>query len=102
MSLDARIARTQAEGLRLQLAGQFGPLTVYHFDPYSIALTKLARSANKDIRDVADMLRAGVIDCVILRQHSESVLARHQRQTQRPAFEDLQRKYDAFYSKHCP
>jgi hypothetical protein len=86
---------------RMELAAQFGPLTVYLFDPYSIALTKLARSAAKDTLDVGGMLQAGLIDCATLRHHFDSVLARYQRRVARGDWEDLQRKFDAFYSRHC-
>lgn len=86
---------------RAEEAIELGNLRVYHFDPYSIALTKLARSAEKDIIDVAAMLRAGLIDCAMLRHHFESVLARYRRHSQRPKIEDFQRKFEAFYGAHC-
>lgn len=86
---------------RAELAARFEQLTVYHFDPYSVALTKLARSAQKDVRDVGSMLKAGLIDCATLRAHFASVLARYQRRVTRGDWEDFQRKFETFYRQHC-
>jgi hypothetical protein len=41
--------------------GRFGQLEVYIFDPYSIALSKIARGFEADIADVVFMLERGVI-----------------------------------------
>lgn len=56
---------------RAELVANFGRLSVYCFDPYSIALTKLARTAGKDALDVSRMLAAGLIDCSTLNAHFE-------------------------------
>lgn len=86
---------------RAEPAGKFGLLTVFHFDPYSVALTKLARSAAKDTRDVGGMIQAGIIDCATLHAHFESVLSRYKRRVTRGDWADFQRKFEVFYNEHC-
>lgn len=41
---------------------QFGSLTVYIYDPYSIALSKVARGFETDLEDVLFMLRQNLIE----------------------------------------
>jgi hypothetical protein len=41
--------------------GQFGNLTVYVFDPYSIALSKLARGFEADLQDIQFLLKKEII-----------------------------------------
>ena len=86
---------------RAELAEQFERLTVYHFDPYSIAITKLARSESRDVVDVSNMLLAGLIECGALRRHFESALAGFRRGVSRSDKEDFKRKVEAFYHQHC-
>jgi len=49
-------------GERRRLFGRFGQLDVYIFDPYTIALSKIARGFEADIEDVVFLLRSGVIE----------------------------------------
>ncbi len=46
---------------RAILVGEFGNLTVYIFDPYTIALSKLDRGFDTDIEDVLFLLRNQLI-----------------------------------------
>ncbi len=48
--------------LRHQFIGQFGPIEVYIFDPYTIALSKLARGLETDIQDVLFLLENELIE----------------------------------------
>ena len=41
--------------------GQFGNIEVFVFDPYSIALSKLARGFDADIQDVLFLLQRDII-----------------------------------------
>lgn len=52
---------------RCQFAAEFGKLAVYHFDPYTQALSKLERGHDRDLRDVAALIAAGLIDAGRLR-----------------------------------
>lgn len=56
---------------RHQFVGRFGALDVYIFDPYTIALSKVARGLETDLQDVTFLLGKHIInleklaDCVI-------------------------------------
>lgn len=50
-----------------------GNLEVFDFDPYSQALSKLERGFDLDLRDVAEMVRAGQVDRVRLLELYEGI-----------------------------
>lgn len=56
---------------RHQWVGQFGMLTVYVYDPYTIALSKLARGFESDLQDVLFLLRQHIITLDRLTQYVE-------------------------------
>lgn len=47
---------------RHQLIGRYGKLTVYTYDPYSIALSKVSRGFDSDLEDVLFLLNRGMIE----------------------------------------
>jgi hypothetical protein len=53
---------------------KFGSIEVYIFDPYSIALSKLARGFDTDIQDILFLLRQGIIEINILTQFLEETI----------------------------
>jgi hypothetical protein len=59
---------------RRRALGRFGQLEVYIFDPYSIALSKIARGFEADVEDVVFMLEQGVIEFDELERLFEQVL----------------------------
>jgi hypothetical protein len=59
---------------RRRFVGRFGQLDVYIFDPYSIALSKIARGFESDLDDVMFMLGQGLIEFSELELYFESVL----------------------------
>ena len=61
---------------RHRLIGRFGLLEVYLFDPYSIALSKIARGFESDLEDVLFLLRTGAIEFAALEQHFRAILPR--------------------------
>ena len=61
---------------RHRLVGRFGLLEVYLFDPYSIALSKIARGFESDLEDVLFLLRSGAIEFAALEQHFRAILPR--------------------------
>jgi len=61
---------------RRQLVGRFGQLAVYVFDPYSIALSKIARGFEADLEDVIFLWREGLIEFGELEHHFRAVLPR--------------------------
>lgn len=50
-----------------------GPLTFVHFDPYAQALSKLERGHAKDLADVGEMIRRGLVAIPELRRLFEDV-----------------------------
>ncbi len=82
---------------RRQIVEQFGQLEVYIFDPYSIALSKIARGFEADIEDVVFMLDEGVIEFDKLESLFEQILPKAAEadivpQEFRSYFEELRRR----------
>ncbi len=59
---------------RRRAVGRFGQLEVYIFDPYSIALSKIARGFEADLEDVVFMLREHLIEFDELERLFEQIL----------------------------
>jgi hypothetical protein len=59
---------------RRRLVGHYGQLDVYIFDPYTIALSKIARGFEADLEDVMFMLHKGLIEFGELECHFHAVL----------------------------
>jgi hypothetical protein len=59
---------------RRRLVGHYGQLDVYIFDPYTIALSKIARGFEADLEDVMFMLHEGLIEFGELECHFHAVL----------------------------
>jgi hypothetical protein len=82
---------------RRRAVGQFGELEVYVFDPYSIALSKIARGFEADLEDVVFMLREHLIEFDELERLFEQILPEAPEadivpQEFRAYFEELQRQ----------
>ena len=77
---------------RHQFIGRFGSLDVFHFDFYSVALSKLHRGNEKDFSDVTQMLHNNLITLPQLEDYFAEIL---------PQLEsyNLQANPDAFYRK---
>ena len=61
---------------RRRLVGRYGQLNVYIFDPYSIALSKIARGFEADLEDVIFMLHQELIQFGELECHFNAILPR--------------------------
>lgn len=59
---------------RHQRVDQFGGLTVYIYDPYSIALSKVARGFETDLEDLLFMLRQNLIELETLANYIGAAL----------------------------
>ena len=59
---------------RHRFIDRFGSLDVFHFDFYSIALSKLRRGNEKDFADVIQMVRDGLIALPQLRAFFQEIL----------------------------
>jgi hypothetical protein len=72
--IDEFIPLPPAASTRHQSVGNFGNISVYVYDPYSIALSKIARGFETDIQDVLFLLHQGLIDLDKLSQYVEESL----------------------------
>lgn len=59
---------------RRRLVRRYGQLNVYIFDPYSIALSKIARGFEADLEDVLFLLHEGLIEFGELERHFNAIL----------------------------
>lgn len=60
---------------RHQFIGRYGQLDVFHFDFYSVALSKLHRGNEKDFTDVIAMVQRDLVSLPQLKQYFAEVLA---------------------------
>lgn len=56
--------------------GRFGALDVFHFDLYSVALSKIERGTERDFQDVIALVRSGRIDLIELDAAFHEILPR--------------------------
>ena len=72
--------------------GQYGVLTAYLFDPYSMAVMKIDRAFETDMEDVHFPLRSGTIDLAFLEQCIEDVAQRTDEPRKlRTSFQEMKR-----------
>ncbi len=57
--------------------GRYGRLEVFHFDLYSLALSKIERGTESDFEDALILLRSGRIDMPVLSQYFEEIMTRY-------------------------
>ena len=57
--------------------GRYGKLEVFHFDLYSMALSKIERGTESDFDDVLILLHTGRIDMPDLSQYFEEIMKRY-------------------------
>lgn len=74
--LDEFVPLPQGAYDRRQFVGRFGGVEVYIFDPYTIALSKIARGFEADLEDVLFMLGEDLIEFAELERLFEQVLPR--------------------------
>jgi hypothetical protein len=72
--IDEFIPLPPATSTRHQSIGKFGSISVFVYDPYSIALSKIARGFETDIQDVGYLLKQGTIDMTTLTGFVEQTL----------------------------
>jgi hypothetical protein len=58
---------------RALFVGRYGQLDVFHFDPYSTALSKIARGTEEDLNDVLALLRAGRLEMASLERYYQEI-----------------------------
>lgn len=79
---------------RARFIDTFGGLTVYHFDPYSTALSKIARGRHEDFLDVERLIAEGWLDWTELERLFADVLPRMATESLKGDPDDFQRKFD--------
>ncbi len=58
---------------RALFVGRYGQLDVFHFDPYSTALSKIARGTEEDLNDVLALLRTGRLELASLERYYQEI-----------------------------
>jgi len=81
---------------RHQFIGRYGSLEVFHFDFYSVALSKLHRGNEKDFADVIQMVREGLIDLSQLRKQFQEVLPQLESFDLKANSDDFERNFTLF------
>ena len=81
---------------RRRYIGRYGGLEVFHFDLYSVALGKLERGNEKDLVDVIQMVRTGLIDLQALERYFQEILPRLEGYSLRTDPHDFERKFGLF------
>lgn len=78
---------------RRRFVGRFGQLDVYIFDPYTIALSKIARGLESDLDDVMFMLQKDLIEFSELERYFQTVLPKA------PMFDIDQRDFQKYFEE---
>lgn len=78
--------------------GRFGQLEVYHFDPYSTALSKVERGTEKDFADVRAMLDGGLLVRDRLEACFNDCLERYGRESLRQDPARFRRHFDSLWN----
>ncbi|HRJ45009.1 MAG: hypothetical protein KJZ86_14640 [Caldilineaceae bacterium] len=79
---------------RHRFIGRYGSLDVFHFDFYSMALSKIHRGNEKDFADVTAMISQNLIELARLRSHFEIILPQVASFSLRSSPEDFAAKFD--------
>lgn len=79
---------------RAKFIGRFGQLDVFHFDLYSVALSKIERGRDADFNDVLTLLQAGWLDFEMLEQHFREILPRLVEFSLKANPEEFHRKFE--------
>ncbi len=79
---------------RHQFVGRYGPIEVFHFDFYAVALSKIHRGNEKDFADVINMIHGQLIDFTTLEALFEELLPRYDSYGLKADPELFQRKFD--------
>ncbi len=83
---------------RSRFVGQYGPVSVYTFDPYSTALAKIARGSRTDIEDVRQLVNGGEIEPGRLRAMADAIMPRWNERVARQSATTFRAKVDAVLS----
>ena len=79
---------------RSQFINRYGQLNVFHFDLYSVALSKIARGTEEDFADVLALLQTSHLDMNQLTQYFAEILPRFATQSLKQDPIEFKRQFD--------
>ena len=80
---------------RCQFLSRYGKLEVFHFDPYSIALSKIERATAEDFSDVLSLLKNNWIQIEMLEETFREILPRYAIKSLKGDSHEFERKFSA-------
>lgn len=80
---------------RCQFLGQYGKLEVFHFDPYSMALSKIERATAEDFSDVLALLKHNWIQIEMLEETFHEIFPRYATESLKGDSREFDRKFSA-------
>lgn len=83
---------------RSRFVGRFGALDVFHFDLYSLALSKIARAHDEDLSDVLTLLSKAEIDLPQLETFFAEILPRFETHSLKADPIEFQKKFEKLKS----
>lgn len=84
---------------RCSYVGQFGTITVYHFDLYSTALSKIERGSEIDFEDVKSLIQSGKIEWKKLIAFYQEILPRYGNESLKQDPARIKRNFDILKHK---
>ena len=78
---------------RFQFLGRYGKLEVFHFDPYSMALSKIERATAEDFSDVLSLLKHNWIQIEMLGETFREILPRYAIESLKGDSHEFERKF---------
>lgn len=81
---------------RSQYIGRYGQLDVFHFDLYSVALSKIERGTGEDLSDVLALLQNGHLEMTTLTQYFYEILPKLATDSLKQDPDEFQRKFAVF------
>ncbi len=67
----------QGHADRAIFVGRYGQIDVFHYDLYSLALSKIERGSDLDRADVLALLRGGRVEWNLLQQYFDEIMTRY-------------------------
>ncbi|MDE0301356.1 MAG: DUF6036 family nucleotidyltransferase [Candidatus Poribacteria bacterium] len=80
---------------RCQFLGHYGKIEVFHFDPYSMALSKIERATAEDFSDVLALLKHNWIQIEMLEEAFRDILPRYASESLKGDSLEFKRKFSA-------
>ena len=79
---------------RSQYIGRYGQIDVFHFDLYSIALSKIERGTESDFDDVLTLLASGRLELSLLISYFDEIMTRYATESLKQDPVEYRRKFE--------